>query len=145
MPEERLPVARILQAAGAIAGAIGTALLVVLAILLGRGLPFGGIAVRPPAAPASAIPAPAPLAQAAAPLQAAPQTELARYRAEKTRALETLSWTDAARTTARVPIDVAMALLAASAAAPAPHAGRAASLPAPSVSSPGARASQEAL
>ena len=49
-------------------------------------------------------------------LQSAPQPELARYRADKQRLLESAAWVDAQRGIARIPVADAMALLAASAA-----------------------------
>jgi hypothetical protein len=52
-------------------------------------------------------------------LQSAPQLDLARYRAEKQRLLDTAAWVDAQHGIARIPIADAMAMLAASAAAPA--------------------------
>lgn len=49
-------------------------------------------------------------------LQSAPQLDLAHYRAEKQRILDTAEWVDAAHGVARIPIADAMAMLAASAA-----------------------------
>ena len=49
-------------------------------------------------------------------LQSAPQLDLRAYRAEKQRLMDTAAWVDAQRGIARIPVDDAMALLAASAA-----------------------------
>jgi hypothetical protein len=49
-------------------------------------------------------------------LESAPQPDLARYRAEKQRILESAAWLDAQRGIARIPVADAMAWLAASAA-----------------------------
>jgi hypothetical protein len=45
-------------------------------------------------------------------LQAAPQPDLARYRAEKQRQLESSGWVDRGRGIAHIPIEAAMDLLA---------------------------------
>ena len=55
-------------------------------------------------------------------LESAPQPDLARYRADKQRILESTAWLDAPRGIARIPVADAMAWLAASAAS-APRAG----------------------
>lgn len=49
-------------------------------------------------------------------LQPAPQLDLAQYRAEKQRILDSAEWIDAAHGVARIPVADAMAMLAASAA-----------------------------
>jgi hypothetical protein len=49
-------------------------------------------------------------------LESAPQLDLARYRAEKQRILDSAAWLDAQRGIARIPVADAMAWLAASAA-----------------------------
>ena len=49
-------------------------------------------------------------------LQSAPQPDLARYRADKQRLLDSAGWVDAQRGVARIPVADAMAMLAASAA-----------------------------
>jgi hypothetical protein len=49
-------------------------------------------------------------------LQSAPQLDLAQYRAEKQRILDTAAWVDQAHGIARIPIADAMAMLAASGA-----------------------------
>jgi hypothetical protein len=49
-------------------------------------------------------------------LESAPQPDLARYRAEKQRILDSAAWVDAQRGIARIPVADAMAWLAASAA-----------------------------
>ena len=127
MPEERLPVARVLLAGLAIAGGIGVAIGVVFAILATHDLPPGGPVVARPAPPAASQAEPSTLAQAAPALETAPQPELARFRADKARALDELAWADATRTTAHVPIRMAMAVMVArSASASASRASRAA-------------------
>jgi len=126
MPEDRLPVARILLTALAIAGGIAAAIGVVIAILGAHRLPLGGPAVARPAAATTTQAESSTLAQAVPMLQAAPQPDLARYRAEKASALDGLAWADAAHATARVPIGVAMRMMVA----------RAASAPGPAVSTP---------
>jgi hypothetical protein len=63
-------------------------------------------------------------------LQSAPQLDLAQYRAEKQRLMDSTAWVDAQRGIARIPVTDAMALLAASAAAaPASAPRRAGSAP----------------
>ncbi len=52
-------------------------------------------------------------------LQSAPQPDLARYRADKQRQLDSAAWVDAQRGIARIPVADAMAMLAASAPSPA--------------------------
>ena len=52
-------------------------------------------------------------------VQSAPQLDLAAYRKEKQRILESAAWVDAQRGIARIPVADAMALLAASAASAA--------------------------
>jgi len=120
MPEDRLPVARILLAALALTCGIAAAIGVVFAVLGARGLPPGGPAVARPVPPGASRAEPSTLAQATPMLQAAPQPDLARYRAEKAHALDELAWADAAHATARVPIREAMALMEARAASAGP-------------------------
>ena len=48
-------------------------------------------------------------------LQSAPQLDLAQYRAEKRKLMDSAGWVDAQRGIARIPVADAMALLAASA------------------------------
>jgi hypothetical protein len=57
-----------------------------------------------------------PLAGGEAGLRSAPQPDLAAYRAEKERQLHGIGWVDAQRGIAHIPIDDAMALMAAGAA-----------------------------
>jgi hypothetical protein len=57
-----------------------------------------------------------PLAGGRAGLQSAPQQDLAAYRAEKERRLHGIGWVDAQRGIAHIPIEDAMAALAAGAA-----------------------------
>lgn len=60
------------------------------------------------------------LAQAGGPaLQAAPQVDLARYRAQKQHQLTTAGWVDRERGIVHIPIDAAMDLLATQSAASA--------------------------
>lgn len=65
---------------------------------------------------ASRVALPDPVAVPGPLLQSAPQLDLAQYRAEKQRLLDSAAWVDPARGIARIPIADAMALLAASAA-----------------------------
>ncbi|VTU21690.1 hypothetical protein H6CHR_01640 [Variovorax sp. PBL-H6] len=53
-------------------------------------------------------------------LQSAPQLDLARYRAEKRKLLETSGWVDASRGIVRIPIDSAIDILADPAPQPMP-------------------------
>jgi hypothetical protein len=106
MRDDALPVAKLLGAAGAIAGVIVFALVTVLLILHHRRVPPGGLPVAPPP----------PLAVDQPMLEPAPQQGLASYRAAKLQALNGLGWTAAASGVAHVPIEAAMAMRAASAA-----------------------------
>jgi hypothetical protein len=56
-------------------------------------------------------------------LQSAPQLDLAQYRAEKQRLMNSAGWVDAQRGIARIPVADAMALLAARAASAPRRAG----------------------
>jgi hypothetical protein len=77
---------------------------------------------------ASLLPQPAPPPQAAVPgpaLQTAPQPELVRLRAQQRQRLEGVGWIDRERRIAYIPIEDAMALMAARAAAPPARASEA--------------------
>ena len=119
MPEARLPVRRILMAALGIAGGIAAAIAVVVVVLRTHGLPLGGPAVTRPMPLEVSQGERSTLALTVPMLQAAPQPDLARYRADEARALDELAWVDPARTTARVPIRVAMAMMVARSASAA--------------------------
>jgi len=106
MRDDGLPVAKLLGAAGAIAGAIALAIVTVLLMLHHRRVPDGGLPVA----------APPPLAANQPMLEPAPQPELAAYRAAKQQALHGLGWIDAASGVAHVPIEAAMAMRAGAAA-----------------------------
>lgn len=106
MRDDALPVARLLGAAGAIAGAIAFAVVVVLLILHHRRVPPGG----------QPIVAPPPLAAAQPMLEPSPQPDLASYLATKRRALHGLGWVAASSGVAHVPIETAMAMRATAAA-----------------------------
>jgi len=108
-----LPVGRIALAGAAVAGTVLGAVGVVLLWLHAHELPAGG------ERPAQTV----VLVGAGPALQSAPQPDLARYRAEKARELHALGWVDGGRGIARIPIDDAMALLAAHAAS-APETAR---------------------
>jgi hypothetical protein len=101
MRDDALPVARIVFIGGGIALGVATAIVIVLAILSARHVPVGGQAVDKPRQSGSDLPV----------LQSAPQTDLAAWRQEKSRALNRLGWVDAASGVAHVPIDVAMGML----------------------------------
>ena len=106
MRDDALPIGRLSWVAVAMAGAMALAIVVVLLMLHHRRVPVGGVAVdkAPPLAPGLPL------------LQTAPQPDLAAYRAEKQRALQGLGWVDAASGVAHVPIEAAMAMMAAQAA-----------------------------
>ena len=106
MRDDALPMRRLAWAAVAMAGAMALALVVVLLILHHRRVPVGGLAIDKPATLAPGLPM----------LQTAPQPDLAAYRVEKQHALHGLGWADAASGVAHVPIETAMAMLAASSA-----------------------------
>ena len=106
MRDDALPIGRLSWVAAAMAGAMALAVVVVLLMLHHRHVPVGGVAIDKPAPLASGLPM----------LQTAPQPDLAAYRAEKQRALHGLGWVDAASCVAHVPIEAAMAMMAASAA-----------------------------
>ncbi len=107
MRDDALPIRRLSWVPVAMAGAVATAIVVVLLLLHHRRVPVGGVAIDEPA----------PLAPGLPRLQTAPQPDLAAYKAEKLRALHDLGWVDAASGVAHVPIETAMAMMAASAAA----------------------------
>ena len=106
MRDDALPVGRLLGAAAAIVLAVAVAIGVVLAILAHRRVAPGGARVDPPPTLGPDLPM----------LQAAPQLDLAAYRAGQQQALHALGWVDAASGVAHVPIETAMALAVARAA-----------------------------
>ena len=107
MRDDALPLLRLSGVAVAMAAAVATAIVVVLLLLHHRHVPVGGVAIAKPAALAPGLPM----------LQTAPQPDLAAYEAEKLHALHDVGWVDAASGVAHVPIESAMAMMAASAAA----------------------------
>jgi hypothetical protein len=107
MRDDALPVRRLLGVGAAIVLVVAVAIGVVLAMLAHRRVPPGGVVIDRPAALGADLPM----------LQSAPQPDLAAYRAEKQQALHGLGWIDAASGVAHVPIETAMALQAARAAA----------------------------
>jgi hypothetical protein len=115
MHAAEVPARHIAIAGATIAGTVIGAICVVLLWLHALQLPPGGAPVQAPLRPASA-----PM------LQSAPQPELASYRAQKEQQLHGIGWVDRSQGIAHIPIEDAMALLAARAAsAPgAPEAGR---------------------
>jgi len=106
MRDDALPVARLIAAGAAVAGAIALALAVVLLVLQHRRVPAGGRPVAPPPPLAAGLPT----------LEPAPQPERASYQAQEQQALHGLGWVDAASGVAHVPIATAMAMQAARAA-----------------------------
>ena len=106
MRDDALPVLRLSWVAAAMGGAVALAIVVVLLMLHHRRVPVGGVAIDKPG----------PLAPSLPMLQTAPQPDLAAYKAEKLHALHDLGWVDAASGVAHVPIETAMAMLAASSA-----------------------------
>ena len=107
MRDDALPLLRLSGVAAGMAGAVATAIVVVLLLLHHRHVPVGGVAIDKPAALAPGLPM----------LQTAPQPDLAAYKSEKLHALHDIGWVDAASGVAHIPIDTAMAMMAASAAA----------------------------
>ena len=106
MRDDALPILRLSWVAAAMAGAVALAIVVVLLMLHHRHVPVGGLAIDKPA----------PLAPGLPMLQTAPQPDLVAYKAGKLHALHGLGWVDAASGVAHVPIETAMAMLAASGA-----------------------------
>ena len=106
MRDDALPILRLSWVAVAMASAVAAAIVVVLLLLQHRHVPVGGVAIDKPA----------PLAPGLPMLQTAPQPDLAAYKSEKLHALHDLGWVDAASGVAHVPIETAMAMLAASSA-----------------------------
>lgn len=106
---------RIAWAGASIAGTVLGVVAVVLLWTHERPIPPGGDRLAQPYT--AHVPGPA--------LQSAPQIDLQAYRAEKQAWLHGTAWVDGERRVARIPIDDAMALLAARAAsAPASGASR---------------------
>src|SRR5436309_12259748 len=85
MPETRLAVRPILLAALGLAGGIAAAIGVVVIVLRLQGLPLGGPAVVRPVPIAGSSSDPTTLVTTVPTLQAAPQPDLANYRAEEAR------------------------------------------------------------
>jgi len=108
-----LPAGRIAIAAAAIAGIVIGAVALVLLWLHARHMPPGGAQLEQTYT--RAMPGPA--------LQSAPQPELAAYRAQQARRLHGSGWVDTPGRIAHIPIEDAMALLAARGAS-APEARR---------------------
>ena len=106
MRDDALPILRLSGVAAAMAGAMATAIVVVLLILHHRHVPVGGVAIDKLAPLAAGLPM----------LQTAPQPDLAAYKADKMHALQGLGWVDAASGVAHVPIETAMEMMAASSA-----------------------------
>lgn len=104
-----VPAGRLAIAGAAIAGTVLGAVALALLWLHLRHMPPGGERLAQPYE--VSIPAPR--------LQSAPQLDLAAYRKDKAHRLNSLGWVDASRGIAHIPIDDAMALMAArSASAP---------------------------
>lgn len=108
MPIHDIAAGRIAIVGGAIAATVAAVVIAVFLLLNAWGMPAPTDRVRLP--PPSSVETPA--------LQSAPQLDLAQYRAEKQRVLESGAWVDAKRGIARIPIATAMDLLAQQAAAP---------------------------
>lgn len=109
MPGPELRAGRVAIAGAAIAGTVIGVAAVVLLWLHERGLPAGG--ARLPQPYTLTIPGPV--------LENAPQPALQAYREEKSRRLHGRGWVDAAHGIVHIPIEDAMALLAARAASAA--------------------------
>jgi hypothetical protein len=103
MRDDALPIGRLVLAGVGVLATVAIAVGVVLAMLGHRHVPVGGLAIDRPVQPGHGLPA----------LQAAPQPDLASYRADKRLALDAADGTGAADL---APIDTAMARSAASAA-----------------------------
>lgn len=99
MRDDALPIGRLVLAGVGVVATVAIAVGVVLAMLGHRHVPVGGLAIDRPVQPGHGLPA----------LQAAPQPDLASYRADKRLALDAADGAD------HVPIDTAMARSAASA------------------------------
>lgn len=98
MRDDALPLRRVVGAGAAVAVTVALAVGVVVFVLAHRGIPLGGAPVAGPAP----LPAGDPM------LQSAPQDDLAAYRQEKSRALDSLGWIDTASGIAHIPIDAAL-------------------------------------
>lgn len=109
MPAREVAVGKIALAGGAIALMVALVVATVLGWLHLRGTPPGGERLGRPYS----------LTVPGAPLQSAPQPDLRAYRAQKQRQLHGLGWVDAPHGLVHIPIEQAMALMAArSASAP---------------------------
>jgi hypothetical protein len=109
MSASELPTGRIAQAGAAIAGTVIGVVVLVLLWLHGRDMTPGGQRLGQPYT--LNIPGPR--------LQSAPQPDLAAYRAEKEARLHGRGWVDAGQGLVHIPIEDAMALMAAPAASAA--------------------------
>jgi hypothetical protein len=109
MSAPELPTGRIALAGAAIAGTVLGVVVLVLLVLHARGVPPGGERLAQPYT--LGVPGPK--------LQSAPQPELAAYQAEKAARLHGRGWVDAGAGIVHIPIEDAMALLAARAASSA--------------------------
>lgn len=107
-------VRRIAQSGAAIAAAVVIAVGSAFALLHVQKMPTHADRARAPHAAATE----------GAQLQSAPQLDLARYRAEKAKLLQSTGWVDRSQGIARIPIAQAMQLLAASHAASAARSAR---------------------
>jgi hypothetical protein len=104
-----LPTGRIALAGAAIAGTVIGVVALVLLVLHGRDMPPGGERLAQPYT--LSIPGPD--------LQTAPQPDLRAYRAEKEQRLHGRGWVEAGEGIVHIPIEEAMALMAAPAASAA--------------------------
>ncbi|HKB55581.1 MAG TPA: hypothetical protein VKD22_16405 [Ramlibacter sp.] len=111
MPTHDVDTRRIVIGGSAIALAIALVIVAVFLLLRLWGMPPDTDRVRLPGRVRIEGPA----------LQSAPQLDLARYRAEKQRLLDSGAWLDASHQHARMPIAAAMGLLARVPAAGASH------------------------
>jgi hypothetical protein len=106
MSAPELPTGRIALAGAAIAGTVLGVVALVLLVLHARGLPPGGQQLAQPYR--FSVPGPS--------LQSAPQPDLAAYRTAKEARLHGRGWVDSGAGIVHIPIEDAMALLAAPAA-----------------------------
>ena len=102
MPDPALHARRIVLVVAGIGAIVAAAVLGVLWGLGAFDIPHGG--ERRERAYRLTVPGPN--------LQSAPQPDLGTYFTEKRRQLGELAWLDASRTTARIPLEAAMALIA---------------------------------
>jgi hypothetical protein len=100
MPTDDVSVGRIV-----VAGALIVATVAIVAGVVVAGLTHWNLPLAGPGRDDDAMREPAPA------LESAPQADLARYRAEKTKLLTTTGWVDEQAGIARIPIATAMTLL----------------------------------